>query len=936
MMSTDALKEKQGSGFPLQSLRVVLDPVPERDGGFPQQFWGLDINMDGIEHYIWERRIHHGVRYQKSAVPFPDSVEIGLEFNAALERKDKLDMCLLTNSVMLELCEFAKTVTRSEMYFLFEILEFNFDLGMDTVDEWQCYDLTKRVHTKIRMLRDQIKFKPHRWLETFLLPPLSIPVASAGSEQSERYYPKRNTVVDSSVLTGGSKNSESAEHQDMESSTAAIVIKKQGGVRLKSTADAYPHCKDLGVTLVVRPDNAPKEKLDPNLITNGVMMELLDFSRVLCGTHTGIVCDLVKQNFGYELVRTLFRVQVARLMERKYACQTPEDKSAFRKEVFQVQLNKREQKPKKRKDPDTDYQELEEPTMASNKREMLRLEDDDAKDICQESDLSYMCPVDFEAEMQSGSDAEPENVKFESSKPETKFSLDVKEEEEEVFVSPRQPEMNVHNPYLFEVCPKDTTLKEIGNLFSEDKNEDMDVKTYKQKLWIRRAPRSKEILKSSRVNDMFAQCRARALDFNIGSGSKQNVDLQLFTNQVLYEVYKFALAMTKSSRNFLFDILGNNFNLFFHNEVHQRNFTSYMFVKEKILQNHPDRWKMEFLSSPFHLPEVYNMVDVTSDFQTRQEAETEQQTNGDSQPSDSSQQEDMEPHPFCKKFGLNLWSTEERLASQKLDLTVLTSGAVLEIFAFIRELCGSLRELVNDILEHNFDLDLQSGLTEASQVIQRWYSTQKSLMRKYTSSPKVSRWFKMVVPLNGHLLLDPEPQTANSLEDLDSEDSKPEMEALDRDEEIEEKKVIRYHFCEEIGLDLDVNSKPGKTKLDLGVLTRGVLLEMHQYVERNCSRYVPALYEILEYNFDLSPQGHRRVEFAWSIAAQVIAIAGKNGRNGEYLNKVIELPFEVSESSQIVCKEEPEDGFGELDLNDNNDIVFVRELKPVDIEVEID
>lgn len=78
------------------------------------------------------------------------------------------------------------------------------------------------------------------------------------------------------------------------------------------------------------------------------------------------------------------------------------------------------------------------------------------------------------------------------------------------------------------------------------------------------------------------------------------------------------------------------------------------------------------------------------------------------------------------------------------------------------------------------------------------------------------------------------------------------------------------------------------------------------------------------------------MEFAWSIASQVIAIAGKNGRKGDYLNKVFELPFEVSESSPIVCKEEPEDGFSELDINDNSDIAFVRELKPVDIEVEIE
>lgn len=118
------------------------------------------------------------------------------------------------------------------------------------------------------------------------------------------------------------------------------------------------------------------------------------------------------------------------------------------------------------------------------------------------------------------------------------------------------------------------------------------------------------------------------------------------------------------------------------------------------------------------------------------------------------------------------------------------------------------------------------------------------------------------------------------------------------------------------------------------MLTRGALLEIHQYVEQNSKRYVPSLYEILEYNFDLSPLKHGKVEFAWSIASKAIVIADKISRKGDYLNKVFELPFEVSQCSQI--KEEPEDEFSEPDLHDNSGVMFVRELKAVDIEVEIE
>lgn len=886
--------------------------------------------MDSIDaDYIWQRRIHHGVRYQKSEVPFPASVEIGLEFNAALERKEKLDLCHLTNAVMLELCDFAKTVTKSEAYFLFEMVEFNFDLGLDPDNDMQCYDYARRTHNKIKLLKEQIRMKPRRWKETFVLPDPGIIMGSPGSEQAGRYFPKRNRIVDSSLLTDCSKNSQSTENQKTESNGATFTVKKPGGVRIQLSAEAYPLCKDLGVTLVIRPDDTPKEKLDPSLVTNGVMMELLHFSRLLCGTHAGIVHDLVKQNFGHEMDKALFRWQISKMLETKNACLTAEARDAFRKDVFRVQTKKYEKKPRKRKDPD-DYQELETLTIASKRRGALR--DSDVKDMFLDSDLSYMCPVDFETELESGWEAVPEKIKLESCFTDTNLSLDVKPELEEVFVSPVHPQTN-----LFNICPKNATLKSVSDLFFENKNENVNVKTQKQKLWMRRAPRSKQILKSSRVNDMFARCREIGLDFNVGSGNKQNLDLQLFTNCLLLEVYRFATAMTKSLRSFLFDILNNNFNLVLQDELHERNFIFYTITKERMLQNHPDRWKTEFLNSLFNFPEVYNMVDVTTDFQTGQEVETEQQTKLDSQDSATSQQADMELHPFCKKLGLNLWSTERCLASQQLDLTVLTTGAVLEVFSVVRELCGSVRETVNDILEHNFDLDLQSGATEASQVIQKWYATQKSLMKRQTSSPKVNGWLNQAVLPNYQLLLDPQPPTANSPEDLDSEDVKPEMESFNGDVEMEEKKVNSYHICEEIGLVLNVGSQAeAKPKLDLRVLTRGVLLEMHQYVEQNCNRYVPALYEILEYNFDLSSQNHRKVELAWSIASQVIAIAAKNGRKGDYLNKVFELPVEVSEFSQIACKEEPDDGFSELDLSYNNDIMFVRELKPVDIEVTIE
>ncbi|KAI4790436.1 hypothetical protein KUCAC02_034630 [Chaenocephalus aceratus] len=577
-------------------------------------------------------------------------------------------------------------------------------------------------------------------------------------------------MVDTSVLTDGSRKS--AEPQKTEISEVTSMMKRPGGLRVK--ASSYPYCEDLGVSLFVRPEDAPKDKLDPNPLTNGVMFELLNFS------------------------------------QRKYACFRTNDREAFQKETYEIKTLE----PKRRKRKAPDYHILEE-LVASKRRETLRLDDVNA-DVCPDSDLSYRCPVDCDTEMQFESEAASEHMVSDGCSSEASFFLDVKQEGEEVFVSQVKPPTYNFNPVLPKILPKHTTLKTVSDLYIEEENEDTKVKTHKQKLWMRRAPRSKQILESSRVNDKFARSREIGLDFNVSLCNKKSLDLQLFTNNTLWEVYKFGKIMSKTVRGFFLEGLEMNFNLVILDHYHEHNLLSYLMSKEKFLENHPDRQNTEFLNSLFQFLEVYNMVDVTSVFQTGPEVETLQETS-----LDSNRVEDMDPHPFCKQLGLNLWSTDARPAGQKMDLAALTNGAVIEIFMFVRELCSSPHRIVYDILEHNFDLDLQSR-------------------------------------------------------------------------------------------------------------------ETMQYVRQNCNRYIPTLYEILEYNFDLSSQNHRKVEFAWSIASQVIAIAGKHGRKGDYLNKVIELPVEITESSQSVCKEEPKDEFIEVDLNNDDDIVFVRELMPVDIDVMID
>ncbi|CAJ1063742.1 uncharacterized protein LOC117812601 [Xyrichtys novacula] len=969
--------------------------------------------MDGITDYLWQRRIQHGVRYQKSSVPFPESVRLGMEFNAALEKKETLDLSLLTNAVMLELCDFARCVSKSEAHFLFEILEFNFDLGVDGLNQVQYMSFKRRVHSRAKMTMVQLKSKPDRWKEPFSLPDL---IDERALPESEQWEIRESKTFDTSVLTAGSKNSQSSEKTK---SDGNVLVMKFGRVLIKLTDESFPNCQESGVSLIIRPENRPKERLQPEQLTKGILIELLEFSKVICGTQTGIVFDLVKLNFGHELNKTLYRLRVNKITERKYASQSAEEKEALLKEPFLSQSKNPRKNSKRRKNRDMDYLELENLIVPGKRRSILRDRESNETEIWLDSDLSYMCPVDSDAEMLSDVEAEPEKSISESFLVETlektmssaraeestnaeagagatftllaetsvvgessatdesmaaeetsgtveetraateetsaagkkisasvnpsssmeenpsaiteeTLSVVIKEEEEEVFVSSVQSQLEA-----FDSQPDNTSLKTVSDLFSKDQNQDLDVKTPKQRLWVRRATRSKQILRSYRVNDIFASCKAIGLDFNVGSGNKQKLSLQLFTNSVMLGVLKFASAMKKSIHSLLCEILENNFNINLGDSLQKRYLTVYLMSKERSFQNHPARHTMAFLSSPCKLHNCFNMVDVTGDFQTGEEFE-DRQGNPDSGASETAPFEDSDPYPFCRKIGLDLWSTDERPASQKLDLVDLTKGAAIEMFGYIRELCGNIHETVNDVLAHNFDLDLRNPETDDAKAIQKWYTKQKVVMTQhYRNKHKLQKWLEMLVPLNVRSQPHQQPTSRKSPEKQDAQDS-----ASGRKPPAVKENVAKgkggYRLCKNIDLDLfvDTKTKP-KRKMNLGVLTRGVLVEIHQYVMRNSNRYIPTLYQILEFNFDLSSQNHRKVEFAWDIATQVLRIAGNVSRKGNYLDKVVELPFELRESSQIVCKEEPEHGYTEQDFSENSDVVFVRELKPVDIEVEI-
>ncbi|KAK7925003.1 hypothetical protein WMY93_007313 [Mugilogobius chulae] len=634
----------------------------------------------------------------------------------------------------------------------------------------------------------------------------------------------------------------------------------------------YPLSKDLGITFVLRPFYAPEQKLNTALLTTGIVLEMFDFTEFLAGQYISLLKELLTHNFGEVYEPCYLNRQIRDLVEKKTQ-QPPSDRAAFCEQPFAFLVKK--SRPQKA---DSEGDEMPK----KKKLALTRLGYDFLwEEKTFEEDSSYMCPVDFDANVST--DEEGASVDVET-------------------VLPKEERESPTSYYSFhkQRLRKTNLSLPISEIFSED-TLPMSQKSVNQREWALRTNRIAEIQsRETESNQMFARSREIGLDYNVASGRAKNLDLQLLTNHTLYEVYKFCMHLSRSVINFLLNLVEMNFNLMFH-----ENFASYLYGKEKSMAN--QELSEEFLNSQVQFLTIYNMS---------AESENQNMTDDDDFLSEEYFSDEF---PYCKKIGVNLWSLKGRPPGKKLHLNAMTHGALLEIWSLARRLCSKPRDLMHDVLEHNFDVDLKDPTSDESRGFGRWLEINKFIIKKSFCMIKTYMWLIECV-------------------DLKQYNVKTNAEMTEMPVPKQEPKEFTYEICKEIGLDLNLSCKSAtKQKLDPKLLTRGALFEVHNYVETKCNRYVPALYEILDYNFDLSSQRHRRVEFAWSVAAQVLAMVRKGGRTGEYMRCVFQLPFEPEEGE--ICKREEEEGEvtkASQESADDEEVTFVKRFIPVDIDVEIE
>lgn len=852
----------------------------------------METSKDYIDNnYVWQRRIQTVFKNRKTAVPFPYATAIGVEYNPVFQRHEKINLALLTNAAILDINDFLKSVTKTAAFHLLDILNFNFDLGLSTDSPvYQAY--VSKVYTSAKIFKDQFKARPlqlHAKLQNvFRLPNMTL-------ENTDLLLQTPKVEIPFDLQLNNERRGD------------PVVINKGAGRTVQLCMDFYPLCKRAGVSFVLRPSNALAQKLNTVLLTGGMILEMLDFARILSGTYPQMLKEVISHNFGEVYEPCYLTGQVRALCEKKTYQPTKELRESLLKEPFKFMVRKvkRPEKIKKRPcDLDTDVEIVP----AKRHSEVAQSNMDNAWQDEEMNEASYMCPVEFEPDFQPNSGPESEKnkeavVDVELVVPE---AIPISEKPQEEYVPQKKVKKKTRKPsyYGFQYIGKrkNTPTVPISKIFCED-TLPMHQKTMKQKEWARRTNRINEIFNKG-IQDLFCRCSDIGLDFNVGSGRKQNLDMNLMTNHTLYEVHRFSVHLSKSVSVFLMEIMEANFNLCFQDEAHERNFLTYLLGKERHLYNQANN--QIFMTMPIVLPEGYNAMGLTRE-------------DDDKGWSDHVSGEDIsDKFPYCKDINLSLWLLEERPLNKKLDLSTLTHGALLEVITFSRRLASNPRDIFDDILEHNFDVDLQDPETEDAQGINKWFATYRPLIKKPFCVLKANMWLMEEVSLKQYSL----PKQQHLL----SETVMPVPVWIAQE--------YTYKICEEIGLELNVSRKsPSKQKLEMRLLTRGALFEVHNFVKTKCNRYVPALYEILDYNFDLSSQKHRKVEFAWSIAAQVLAMVRKGARRGQYMQQVFELPFEPEEGE--ASKEEPEEReIAEADPGED-DVVFVQKLIPVDIAVEI-
>ncbi|XP_029902676.1 uncharacterized protein LOC115355894 [Myripristis murdjan] len=726
---------------------------------------------------LWQLRIMYAMRSSTDKDPFYHCKKIGLDFNAASERKQKLDLQLLTNGIVCEVYDFANLVNKSKRQFIIDVLENNFDIGLES--KQQRSDFCTRTLAKVKQLMKRPWIDKH---ELFSLPDTSSMAGHNHGSLTQMSNPKSSDIynADWSLATAEHDTAESVP-RELDRLCAAEAEQGDEDItpRMASTEESkedvfphsYPFCKEIGLNL----GYGSKQTLDMGLLKNGVMLEIEHFARILCGFSREITLNVLEHNFELDFTSLDARDEAFRILNRLLAKKAHIKKSKGAKtSVLEMKFFSSHVNPFKRKRDQTlpsNTENIEGPAPKYHRKEVMKRRQYDVKSkqtknmASNGADVptshtalwdqglgdvhSYMCPLeDSDLESDDATDSKnnryQESMQNESGSPSLNIpresemrSLDV---QEQTFLSPTDSS-SVHlslSPDLSQAlatCSDGGQSEGQGPTQTTTNVKDLDDSdTMKQKetgaeqlMWKLRTHRVNEILlRSGKDFCQFTVCKRLGLDFSVGSGVKQKLDAQSLTNFVLLEVCKFAVAMNSSLQEFIMEILEYNFDLRFISGQQRHAFACETMHRVRQLTQCEDEVKLS--KEAFELPvdnlkltnpKYHYSCGMSVNPEISSVSTMEMNAVAPVPPTNCNalvpqQQTDLYLH--CMEIGLKL-HVKKHQTHKKLDFHVLTKGAMTEVTNFAKMLCGTFEQIIIDVLDHNYDLDLQNGESDTARYI---------------------------------------------------------------------------------------------------------------------------------------------------------------------------------------------------------------------------
>ncbi|XP_029966663.1 uncharacterized protein LOC115402290 [Salarias fasciatus] len=778
---------------------------------------------------VWQWRIFHAKKYSTHPDPFFYSNKIGLNFNVASSSHPKLNSPFVPNGVILEVCEFARTINKSRMHFIPNILENNFDLGFE--NDQQRMDFTAQIQHKLEdLIRNPLKDKN----EVFaLFDTWKTECSNNGLNKATRTHKPQSffmEIENISELEQLLKCSSEKETEEISASHTDGGDQKDntdcsGGEMKEVVSEDIPlllftSCENIGLKL----GTGTKQSLDPGLLTERVMLELLDFARVLTASFTSIVVSVLEHNFELDLKSQERRNEVWLLISqmlkrgKQIASSNTNFIPEFENEPFFFERN-----PLKRA-----Y------VPALSTVETLLSEETKRQKLDFSASQEKMPPSVTKCIMRKDQGQLDENVNGKSLSHINELCSSTEEEDEHCHM-----------------CPEDETLQNIPNK-SDMNHEEMEAET---NMWKFRSNYVKKILLALN-NKLCLDRRGGTLEFDIGCRPPRNASPKQLTSSVLYKVVHFALAMSSSQQNVLVDILEYNFNLGLQREYQKITFTCEVMKRVQELLARDDRDNI--LKEVFVLPGSLSLSNV----------KCESDDSVDSEPETSQTASDL--YPFCKKIGLKL-NVSFCHPDKKLELHKLTNGAMIEVVNFAEKLCGSYEQICVDVLRHNFDLDSQISDSDLAQNIlsQVPFAIEETNLRCFFKKTQLATRIDLNV-MDSQRNTSSQTCTVSSVKaEMNQSASQPGDVEAQNDPELvlwklranqvqqilsvphgDQCPLYSYSRCKTLGIDFDVGSGL-KRRLDPKLLTNGIMCEIVSLATKLGSSTMDFMTEIMKYNFNL-------------------------------------------------------------------------------------